>query len=154
MSWLADKLVAVSGVAKSLGTALGDTYVAGMWRHQLETQLLRRRFETTGEICNKARQYIAPTWSWASADGPVYTNIPPHSQSDVKGHIEDVHLYETKEITGQIRSGHPDLQGELKPMLVKQSPAEGVHVVVVNVTKAVYDDCFDTLVGMERVLSR
>jgi len=153
LSWPTDKLVAISGMAKSLGTALGDTYVAGMWRQNLEAQLLWRRLEIPGEVCSRARQYIAPTWSWASTDGPVATTMPRHSQSELKVHIKNVHLiYETEDTTGQIRGGYLDLQRELKPMSLVPASTEGVQAVVRNVTKAMHDCFFDALGYMERAL--
>jgi hypothetical protein len=153
LSWPTDKLVAISGVAKSLGMALGDTYVAGMWRHNLETQLLWRRLAIHGEVCSRARQYIAPTWSWASTDGPITMTLPPLSHFEIKVHIKNVHLiYEAEDMTGQIQSGYLDLQGELKPMLVEPAPTEGVQALVRNVTETMPDYCFDAFSDMERAL--
>lgn len=63
-----DKLVALSGVAKDFARAVGDEYVAGLWRHNLINSLLWRVDATTGEPpkpSSRPSRYRAPTWSWA-----------------------------------------------------------------------------------------
>ncbi|KAI0859060.1 heterokaryon incompatibility protein-domain-containing protein [Xylaria cubensis] len=73
-----DKLVAISGVARWIHqqTARGgnrNVYLAGLWRENLESQLLWRvvgpRKDEQREdqyYHTKPTQYLAPTWSWAS----------------------------------------------------------------------------------------
>jgi hypothetical protein len=56
-----DKLVAVSGIAKNYGTA--ENYLAGLWRENLIPQLTWRAFRG-----NRAEEYQAPSWSWASVN--------------------------------------------------------------------------------------
>jgi hypothetical protein len=56
-----DKLVAVSGIAKNYGT--GENYLAGLWRENLIPQLTWRAFRG-----NRAQEYQAPSWSWASVN--------------------------------------------------------------------------------------
>lgn len=62
----ADKLPALSGVARRQHEATGDEYLAGMWREGLIKQLgwmtLRRK---------KRPEWRAPTWSWTSIDTPT-----------------------------------------------------------------------------------
>ncbi len=82
-----DKLVACAGLAKRIAAASSlssGQYVAGLWLHQLQCQLLwevaanpfprRRRLGDT----SRPAVYRAPSWSWASVDGPV--NLSPVSR--------------------------------------------------------------------------
>jgi hypothetical protein len=70
----ADKLPALSGLASQLNRAVGDGYVAGLWRSSLiddmlwETQVL--------DPLPRPKEWRAPSWSWASVDGTVtYTKV-------------------------------------------------------------------------------
>ncbi|KAN0098784.1 hypothetical protein V8E51_014447 [Hyaloscypha variabilis] len=69
-----DKLVAFAAIAQQASGLLNDRYVAGLFWSTLLVQLLwtiskdnlddRRPYRARGE-------YRAPSWSWASIDGPV-----------------------------------------------------------------------------------
>lgn len=64
-----DKLIAISGIAKWLRDKTNDEYVVGLWRKDMEHQLL---WCTEGKAANTHPQhYRAPSWSWASVDGPI-----------------------------------------------------------------------------------
>jgi len=86
-----DKLVALSGLARDLSAASATnvdyeplgTYLAGLWRSQLCHQLLWKR-SVDGKTL-RAPQYRAPTWSWASMDGPVEISFETNSQG--KGEV-------------------------------------------------------------------
>jgi hypothetical protein len=71
-----DKLVAVSGVARFMQQSTMDQYVAGLWRTNLEDQLLwQANFDAVIPHAPKIRRpqpYRAPSWSWASIDGPIH----------------------------------------------------------------------------------
>ncbi|KAK7999111.1 hypothetical protein PG991_014786 [Apiospora marii] len=62
-----DRLPALSGIARRQHGITGDQYLAGMWRKELKTQL--------PWVCigrpQKRPNWRAPTWSWASINGPV-----------------------------------------------------------------------------------
>lgn len=87
LTYFSDKLVAISGLAKEIGRALGlcsnntgvdKMYLAGMWRYRLELQLLwaRSGYSRSAGTSVKPRPQgnIAPTWSWASID----SGVEPH----------------------------------------------------------------------------
>lgn len=69
LTFVGDKLVAVSGLAKSIQAAFNIDYCAGLWDWDLEYQLL------WGGASSQPRypppSYRAPTWSWASMDGYI-----------------------------------------------------------------------------------
>jgi hypothetical protein len=65
-----DKLPALSSLAAKIADQTGDTYVAGLWRAHLHDDLI---WQATGFVAKRTReptQYRAPSWSWASIDGP------------------------------------------------------------------------------------
>ncbi|KAE8442698.1 hypothetical protein EG329_002943 [Mollisiaceae sp. DMI_Dod_QoI] len=69
-----DRLAAISGIARKMQGFLGDDYLAGMWRQNLEYQLIWsiNPIEMTRNKLppsTRSPQYIAPTWSWASVNG-------------------------------------------------------------------------------------
>jgi len=71
-----DKLPALSGVAKSSAAErpADECYIAGHWRSELPLSLLWRRgymFGTKTPMSRPAK-YHAPSWSWASVNGPIW----------------------------------------------------------------------------------
>ncbi|KAK4891846.1 hypothetical protein LTR27_009545 [Elasticomyces elasticus] len=88
LTYEGDKLVAVSGLAKQLATATGDTYYAGLWKdHMIEDlcwrtyPVIEERVQVSGgfahmygrRLCTiTARSnYRAPSWNWASLNGNI-----------------------------------------------------------------------------------
>lgn len=66
-----DKLVAVGGIAKRFAqTKKLGVYLAGLWSHNLVPQLLWQSRSPSKSV--RPNKYRAPTWSWASLDGPVF----------------------------------------------------------------------------------
>ncbi|KAF2006833.1 HET-domain-containing protein [Amniculicola lignicola CBS 123094] len=65
-----DKLPAVSGIAKTIEERTGDTYVAGLWRSQMIEGLIWQSMGSHSGKTSRPPEYRAPTWSWASIDGP------------------------------------------------------------------------------------
>ncbi|KAF1809599.1 HET-domain-containing protein, partial [Eremomyces bilateralis CBS 781.70] len=63
-----DKLIAIGGVAEAMHRALGDSYLAGLWRRYFEYQLL---WYCDDSQSSKPKQYLAPSWSWASVNGKI-----------------------------------------------------------------------------------
>ncbi|EUC38751.1 hypothetical protein COCCADRAFT_45793, partial [Bipolaris zeicola 26-R-13] len=71
LTYVKDKLVAISGLARKIHEQTNDQYVAGLWRKNLEAQLCW--FIWVPEPRRETEAYIAPSWSWASVDVPVHT---------------------------------------------------------------------------------
>ncbi|KAH8763870.1 heterokaryon incompatibility protein-domain-containing protein, partial [Hyaloscypha finlandica] len=67
LTYSKDKLIALSGLARIVQTNSADEYVAGMWRKDLETQLLWYAYSPMPRIS----PYAAPSWSWASSGSPI-----------------------------------------------------------------------------------
>jgi hypothetical protein len=63
-----DKLPALSGIAKRIHGQKGGQYLAGLWRDErIEAQLCWR---ADGPKI-RPTEWRAPSWSWASVDGPI-----------------------------------------------------------------------------------
>ncbi|KAK0130468.1 hypothetical protein ONS96_000987 [Cadophora gregata f. sp. sojae] len=65
---ITDKLVAISGLAQAIQSDISCRYVAGLWMTRIENQLCWCGVD----LCKQRPDcYTAPTWSWASIDGPI-----------------------------------------------------------------------------------
>lgn len=69
LTYPADKLPAMSGIAKVFRDQFQDEYMAGLWRSDIHRGLL---WHTLNMFAKVATEYGAPSWSWASIDGPIY----------------------------------------------------------------------------------
>jgi hypothetical protein len=63
-----DKLHAMAGIAKLFEAFTGDEYLAGLWKSRFVDMLDWRVFSPEPR---RSLEYRAPSWSWASIDGPV-----------------------------------------------------------------------------------
>ncbi|KAM5354641.1 hypothetical protein ACJ41O_001288 [Fusarium nematophilum] len=63
-----DKLPAFAGIASYFGFVLRDDYVFGMWRPRIIDQL---GYVVEEPAMKRGLAYRAPSWSWASLDGPI-----------------------------------------------------------------------------------
>jgi hypothetical protein len=70
-----DKLPALSAIAKQIQQFRpNDKYLAGLWYDTMLGDLFWRRNHWVTPLAPRPREYIAPTWSWASiADGVNYS---------------------------------------------------------------------------------
>jgi hypothetical protein len=79
-----DKLIALSGVAKIFEERYGGQYLFGIWREHLPQALL---WEAEAPQGTRPLPLQAPTWSWASVDGPVHSDL--YTSSDFSCKIVD-----------------------------------------------------------------
>ncbi|GJC96273.1 TOL-like protein [Colletotrichum higginsianum] len=75
LTYFADKLPAVAGLAESFGGLMADDdeYCAGLWLRSMPASLLWKGSKTAAP---DLRSDAAPSWSWASVPGPVWS-LPP-----------------------------------------------------------------------------
>ena len=69
LSYGSDKLVAVAGLAEMIGKVMRSEYFAGLWRTDLEHQLLWKVIDRLPAAADDGTR--GPSWSWASVDGAV-----------------------------------------------------------------------------------
>ena len=68
LTYPSDKLLAMAGVAKLFQGAINEKYVAGLWSSHVLTMMDWRVYDPRPRQSTK---YRAPSWSWASVDGPI-----------------------------------------------------------------------------------
>jgi hypothetical protein len=146
-----DKLIALAGIAKIMSRRIlngrDEDYVAGMWRDNLESQLLWRvdpavRKDGTYDFHSERPgmdEYRAPSFSWAAIDserGIKYADVTDFGQDvdkkDLYIRIETVILkYKTEDRFGMLTvGGFLELKGVLKKVnivdfTVTSSPRRG-----------------------------
>ena len=76
-----DKLIALSGLARAFSSYKRSSYMAGLWEDSLVYGLQWYRIHSTG---SKSQTNRAPSWSWASQDGPVEYMWDSYSKDIVK----------------------------------------------------------------------
>lgn len=62
----AEKLPALSSLAKTVQSRTGDEYMAGSWKRSLKSDL---EWCSRDSDARRPSKYLAPTWSWASVHG-------------------------------------------------------------------------------------
>jgi hypothetical protein len=82
-----DRLPAISGLARQIQLEKLGSYCAGLWEQELPVDLLWRRDEGSKHDRNfhsRYDEYIAPTWSWVSLNGPVtHPSLPKRNMEAV-----------------------------------------------------------------------
>ena len=116
-----DKLVALSGIVKILQQKMDDGYYAGLWMTDLPAQLLwTAAWDQTGPLM-PAREYRAPSWSWACVDGRIW--VSSGEVEDVLVNIVEVVVKAVSpDLTGKVASGLIRLSGQLSTAEVQESP--------------------------------
>jgi hypothetical protein len=107
-----DKLIAISGIAKTLQGTLHDTYYAGMWKSQLPQSLLwvldpRERDRTT-----QSSSYLAPTWSWAGSNAAIHGSVRRRG-TIIAEVVQTQVALASSDPTGSVLSGSITLRGML-----------------------------------------
>lgn len=136
-----DRLPAISGIAAQFGKSLCDEYKAGLWRSDMELQLLWRRdglFSSREDLKSRPIEYQGPSWSWAAINDPIH---PRSSWWDSDSHVDSEVVDYNIEIDstrayfsvydpsfGAVESASLQLRGRLGPIectFVKRSSKMG-----------------------------
>lgn len=76
-----DKLPALAGLASRFKALTGFSYVAGLWKEQLLSDIVWQRDSSRLE---SPTTYLGPTFSWVSICGPVNYRFARHSYAGVR----------------------------------------------------------------------
>lgn len=71
LSFMADKLPAIAGMAECFGTIMQDQYCAGIWRRSMPLGLLWYNRSSEQQPRLPRDQVGAPSWSWAAVSEPA-----------------------------------------------------------------------------------
>ncbi|KAG9218511.1 hypothetical protein CCMSSC00406_0008864 [Pleurotus cornucopiae] len=111
-----DRLIAMAGIAKTFREINGDTYLAGLWKRMIYTDLAWISNTGDGAQVRYSESY-APTWSWASVAGGnttlnilrgKYSSLPAPLISIVDARI--VTEPPGEDSTGPLRSAELDIE--------------------------------------------
>lgn len=108
LTFARDKLPALSGVAKRIHSQKGGQYLAGLWRDErIEAQLCWRNEEPRG----RPAAWRAPSWSWASVDGPIsYRTTQEGICDDSYAHVMDASVTPLNgDVFGELSAGSLDI---------------------------------------------
>jgi hypothetical protein len=112
LTFSTDKLIALSGMSEILSNRVQLTYLGGLWKENLETQL--PWYVKTNHP--RPNGYRAPSWSWASVDGEIIN--PRNLSSEAYITVEDASVQlSTANKFGQVSGGF--LQLRLRTILPK-----------------------------------
>ncbi|KAK1655009.1 heterokaryon incompatibility protein [Colletotrichum phormii] len=87
LTFTGDMLPALSGLAHETAEVTGDTYLAGMWKKNLEQDLLWRVVTVADWKKQRPkilkRGWVAPTWSWASTGSGCKVDYPTFQNAEL-----------------------------------------------------------------------
>ncbi|KAE8445890.1 hypothetical protein EG329_012814 [Mollisiaceae sp. DMI_Dod_QoI] len=113
-----DKLPALSGLVKTIKLSTGSTYLAGLWKETIFDNLLWK-VRSPG-LQRRSSSYRAPTWSWASLDGPIDLDFATYPGSYAELLEYDI-TAAGLDTTGEILGGWLEMRGALRPLISTSS---------------------------------
>jgi hypothetical protein len=147
LSYEEDRLLAISAIARRFQLALKDQYAAGLWRGHIADLLL---WESLEPRTPAPREYLAPSWSWASVTGPVAFlrdrsrprpsgTHPPYFDTQNRGNTQclDVSHVELKnlrpsDIYGRITRGFLQVKGDMAEATGSRNSSQDMHLYSTN----------------------
>jgi hypothetical protein len=112
----ADKLVAISGIAKEFQRLLQDEYLAGLWRANFLNGLLWYVSADDGPgpfDSSRPAEYRAPSWSWAAVDGPLSTPILDKLTGEYANNLQIKAKAKDADPTAEILDAYVSLEAHL-----------------------------------------
>jgi hypothetical protein len=122
-----DIFPALQGLAKKVPLTMGQ-YLAGLWRETLVVGLNWSAADPEKHL--RPKEWRAPTWSWASVMGPVYTDSLDRKNSSRMPSIKVIEAKTTSkgtDATGELSSGELLIRGRrVKMQVVHGSGSYGI----------------------------
>ena len=111
-----DRLPALSGLADAFLRRLpNEEYMAGLWKRDTVRGLFWAKNGSNPRLLQAPPAYLAPSWSWASVDGPIF--FPPIKNTTVSPSLIDVKVTAAGlDPLGEVSDGYLLLRGRLKPI--------------------------------------
>jgi len=143
LTFTSDTLPAISSLMGQFAPHMGQ-YYAGMWEQMLVFGLQWQVLDTT--VCTRHKEYVAPTFSWASRSGAVsWPNWDLNGYPDNTTHKFATVLHGSCQLAGndtfgKVLSGYISIRGYASEIEVKHVRAEGgvgayggCHVAIYNI---------------------
>jgi hypothetical protein len=111
-----DKLIAVSGLAKEIQNFIQARYLASLWNKFLVPQLPWQLRPDGGYRACRPSKYRAPSWSWASTEGPFHFITSGQLSGDLIQVIDAKVCPAGIDPTGTVISGYLKLKAYLHPV--------------------------------------
>ena len=123
-----DRLAALSGLADAFFNKLpNEEYMAGLWKGDIIRGLLWAKNGSNPRLLQTLPAYLAPSWSWASVDGPVF--YPPIKITPESPSLVDVKVTVTGlDPLGEVTSGYLLLRGRLQSVRRGRPVASGSYL--------------------------
>jgi hypothetical protein len=127
LTYPADKLIAISGLARKFQHLTEHEYLAGLWRQELPQQLLwyRRGRQDKHLSSTRPSEYRVPSWSWAAVDCQILWDLSQGSEELFPTLVEvqkaEVTLASQQDAYGPVTAGYIKLVGTLFPMMLASS---------------------------------
>jgi hypothetical protein len=104
LSFEGDRLPAFSGLAQQYQPRLKSGYLAGLWKENLVADLMWFSYPDCGleaqpYSTNRPRKWRAPSWSWASVEGPILFSKDYHISEAEAGAESVTCLAEITDVT-------------------------------------------------------
>jgi hypothetical protein len=112
-----DRLIALSGIAKTVQDTTNFEYLAGLWNYELLYQLCWRMATAKAGI-RSTTSYIAPSWSWASVVGKVEDVLKYPGNGTHWADVISAHTTPIADHLGQVSAGSIQLRGLLAKEMV------------------------------------
>lgn len=134
-----DRLPAISGLASTMHDATRHTYLAGIWKEDLQDLLwfsnrdFYHKKDSSGalsELSDKEYGYQAPSWSWASIPRPVCyywrgdETLMVDSERDIQL-LESNIIMAGRDSFGRVLAGTIQVHGYTLPLEVNNRPING-----------------------------
>ena len=138
ISFLSDRLPAISAVAQRIQDVTGDVYYAGLWRGDFYNALLwgkmpRDVLWTDGDLKidypvlpSRPEEYVAPSWSWLSCRGLIFYrifNVCPK----LKIENVEVELVNDEQLCGAVKDGSITLTARMGEISVLSQYRQGSY---------------------------
>jgi hypothetical protein len=121
LTYVKDKLIAISGIAQRMSGSFKCNYLAGLWEERLLEQLL---WEVEGPKPSCRKPYQAPSWSWASINGRIKNVVTCFDISAYHAPCFEMFLVTVLDVRvtttdatqfGQVTAGYLKIRGRLIP---------------------------------------
>ncbi|TGO24920.1 hypothetical protein BPAE_0092g00390 [Botrytis paeoniae] len=123
LTYRADKLIAIGGLAATAHRTIGGRYLAGLWENHLPSGLLWATLDIPDPskfaiLGFETQEYIAPSWSWASLNAEIHFPLARRGTRDIEIYCQilEAHVDLTSDnLFGQLSGAYLKIKGELAP---------------------------------------